>query len=304
MLVQLNNIRFAEESAKRLSDAFNFVKLHAINIGIHLDASLSSEESKETVALMLGYESYRDLELKTEENSDKVSEIDELMPHGIQHIRLCYQAVKMSEIIGDKYLASCITHIARVSAENTDSPSLYDNTGTKNTLMFDEDAEEWFFIESARSTLFPYDGKYEQWYSNSISNGELIDYANGILKKAPESHGAIWLFLCAIIQDVDKIRSEKNRIKNFHDEAMRWIPLEFDCKEKRKVSWEVLENRDFLRVVGMLAHALYVIGDYRRSYFWFTKLNLMEVPVLDYYAPIIEDLISDSTSGDAVPLEQ
>jgi len=309
MPVKLTDINIAKQSAKRLLKAFKLAKAHSKMLLTPITTTMKLSDAQEATAKMLGYPDWHNLHMATSNRIYHDNEVDEVMPEQVQIDRLHEQIKVLSSLIdcketklfggnsGSEHVASEIVCIARVSAKNYQAQELVETYGTKCELRYIEQFGHWSFTESHRSSYLPYNDVYEMWRYGQMTNEDILNEAESMLKTAPESVGAIWLYFCAIIDSPEHIKEQESRVVYLHEEAMSWFPLDFDSVEDVAISWTDHDSRDFLRVVSMLGYALYVLKQYGRAKMWLDRLTRMTDRFSDYTQPVIDDLNKKKPTG-------
>lgn len=297
MRVKFNSIEFPKKAAKRLQKSFQM-------IAEYIDTELSSKmfssiksmsdykpieeislsKAQAYTAEMLGYRDWHELEEATKLNSSINNKFDEDVSEDDEIKRRYYQW----EILDNYYKNGYVNQIvfsARVSAKNPLSEQLSEDLWFKNYMYFDKDDGNWEFHASMRSGLNrkTINEIQEDWsYNHNIGQKCLIKSSN-FLSKEPENITAIWLYLCVIVNDINLLKANIEKLNEFESQIMLLLSTSIEKSRIKTVNFRRMGNRDFLRVTVMIADAFFQLEDYDKANYWFNRISSMTNQFNDSY---------------------
>jgi hypothetical protein len=306
MKIKFNTTTLAKKAAKRLKTAFDLVEAnndpqmnsYHESKGIDTIEKTTLSKAQLLTANMLGYRDWHELEQTTKSSSVNLSLPDEDIDEAQESERIEYQFNQLKKHY-NSHLCQDIAYIARVSAKSPNSPKLNNGIGTQNEIVFDKEEKKWRFYRSIRSDLFSIniDDIHDGWSSGYKTDDELLSYAEEVLTHSPESHNAIWIYLCAITKN-ERLRGDNSvRTSELEKTYLSWLPEEFLKAKNKSFEWHCMEDRDFLRVSAMFAHTFYLQREFKKSHEWFARLSEMTDVFDEGYKDIIKDNSSASPKG-------
>ncbi len=301
MRIYFKTLALPKKAAKRIQRHFTSEYLKEV----HPESCMKLHEAQEIAASMLGYSDWHELTEATKHPSHPPSLLDEDSTELEQRARIDYQASVLRLV--SPMTASARRQIAlklRVSSGSLNSATLRENIHYRNSIFYSQEDQTHKFIPSIRSEndifeIREIDRPVEE--SGLAVAFELNAYQN-IIDRHPESMAAVsawicWVADCGGTQDWDQ-----------HDPALlahefqiiNSIPEVLLKSGDIQMSWDLFENRDFIRAVYWLARAFYGAGNLSKALKWFTFSSSLCDHFSTKTEKYLEDLSLNTPTGTVV----
>ncbi|OUR74771.1 hypothetical protein A9Q76_00215, partial [Arcobacter sp. 31_11_sub10_T18] len=181
----------------------------------------------------------------------------------------------------------------RVSSGSLNSASLKENTHCRNVIIFSSEDQSHRFIPSTRSEA---DLSIIREIERPIENGgNTVGYHKdgfqNVINRHPESMTAIaaWLSLVSDCRLADDFDQNNPHLIAHELQILNSIPDDLSEYGDVQMSWDIIENRDFIRAVFWLARSFYGACNLSKALKWFTYSNSL----CDHYSHETEEYLED-----------
>lgn len=230
-------------------------------------------EAQARVALLLGYDSWHELEQVTKSQSNPPSLLDEDAGKETQEARIQFQSSVWRTIV--PFTMPVCREMAfrfRVSAKNPKSEGFLVDLYRTHNMFYDEEFEEWRFIASLRSQ----ETRNLLYDADEMPCGTFIEqarYIDRLLQLCEDAHSEQFAQYTSLFWALFRAGTPESFLSNlpeFDKRVSAVFPDDFPTSQKtlKPLEWYQIEHRDFLRSLYALGAAYYVAGDYKTSRKW------------------------------------
>ncbi len=290
MRIYFKTLALPQKAAKRIQRHFSNEYLKEI----HPESCMKLHVAQGIAASMLGYSDWHELTEVTKHPSHPPSLLDEVSTELEQRTRIDYQTNALLSVL--PMTTSARRQLAlklRVSSGSLNSASLKENTHCRNVIIFSSEDQSHRFIPSTRSEA---DLSIIREIERPIENGgNTVGYHKdgfqNVINRHPESMTAIaaWLSLVSDCRLADDFDQNNPHLIAHELQILNSIPDDLSEYGDVQMSWDIIENRDFIRAVFWLARSFYGACNLSKALKWFTYSNSL----CDHYSHETEEYLED-----------
>ncbi len=299
MRIHFKTLALPQKAAKRIQRHFTTEYLKEV----HPESCMKLHEAQEIAASMLGYSDWHELTEVTKHPTHPPSLLDEASTELEQRARIDFQTSILR--LASPMTTSARRQIAlklRVSSGSLNSAHLKDNIHYRNIIIYSHEDHSHRFIPSLRSEndisiIREIERPMED--ERMVTIGEQLKEMQNVLDRHCESMVSIsaWLWLAADSGVAEQLVQNDPTLLSYELQIINTIPIDLATYGDIQMSWDVLENRHFIRAVYWLARSFYANCNLTKALKWFTYSNSL----CDHYTPetvaFLDDLNLDRPTG-------
>lgn len=259
--------------------------------------------AQDVTAIMLGYDSWHELEQVIKAGNYPPSPLDEECSAEEQSRRIDYQTEVLQHFT--PLIGLVLRQVAiklRVSAANPQSPALEEQSFDRNRIVFWTDPyngrSEWRWFPSDRSEASEnaITDKYQRWERGLIEGGPFFDELVDRLAVEPENLFAVeHLFYLA--RNSGQLSLVEDLLDQFEAAVIKTIPAHFPQRGPVYFEWGTPANRILHIVTYELAEGYYRIRNFPKAQRWFEFTARTSKRTRPYCLDYLKDLKRPAPSG-------